>query len=250
MSWSHLQSNSAANASCTYTSNLSAGTKLIAVTTVFATTCPSVKDGANNSFTKLASVLMNNNSGKGEVALWAMDTPAGDVGTTPTITQGSGSSFTTLLIQEVSGLLAGNTSAMLDGTAGTSFAAASTSLACGTYGSAAANEYLVAVYGDDQTTGGVHPTAASGSATYTLDAANIASGSAECSAVAYGNSTGGTETCTFTLSSANSNDQGTIFVAFKLAGGAATPAPVSLVMVNRPAFIVSNSGWRGAGHSR
>ena len=39
-------------------------------------------------------------------------------------------------------------------------------------------------------------------------------------------------------------------VTLKGAASAVTPPPVSLVAVNRPALIVSNSGWRGAGHSR
>lgn len=256
MAWSRLQSASngagtGSTVSATYTSNLTSGTKLIAVVTVFATTASTVKDGAGNSFTKLASIGLNNSTaGNGELSLWAADTPAGDAGTTPAITAtpASATGFYAILIQEVSGLLAGNTSAMLDGTAGTSFASGSTSLACGTYSSAAAGEYLVALYGDDQNVDGIQPSACSGSAAYTLDANNIASH--EAAAVAYGNSTGGAETATFTIP-ASTNDQATILVAFRLAaGGPSSGPPASLAAVNRPALIVSNSGWRGAGHSR
>ena len=41
-----------------------------------------------------------------------------------------------------------------------------------------------------------------------------------------------------------------VMILVRETGAAAVPAPVSLVAVNRPALIVSNSGWRGAGHSR
>ena len=257
MAWSRLQSASngvgaGSAVSATYGSNLTSGSKLIAVVTVFATTTSTVKDGAGNSFTKLASVGLNNNTASnGELSLWAIDTPAGDAGTTPTITAtpASASGFYAILIQEVSGLLAGNTTAMLDGTAGTSFANSSTSLACGAYSSTAANEYLVALYGDDQNTDGTIPSSVSGSATYTLDASNL--GSHEAVAIAYGNSTGGAETATFTIP-ANTNDQGTILVAFKLAGGTVTSGPPlpQQYTGSRPAVVVTGSGWRTAQHRR
>jgi hypothetical protein len=230
VAWSVLQSNSngvgtGSTVSAAYTGNLTSGTKLIAVVTVYTTTTSTVKDGAGNSFTKLAAAALNNStSANGELSLWAMDTPAGDAGAQPTITATpvSATGFYAILIQEVSGLLAGNTSAMLDGTAGTSFANGSTSLACGAYSSAAAGEYLIALYGDDQNVDLIKPSSASGSTTYTLDASNIASH--EAAAAAYGNSTGGAETATFAIPS-STNDQGTILVAFKLASTGTDTSP-------------------------
>jgi hypothetical protein len=234
MAWSHLQSTGAASdtfSSVTYTSNVSSGTKLIAATTVFSGTVTAVKDGSGNSFTKLASIGLNNSTANGELALWAIDTPAGDVGTKPVIsptTTASGPAIA-MVIQEVSGLLAGNTSAMLDGTAATSFGTITTSgnAVCGTYSTHAASEYLVALYGDDENSNTVAATP-TGSTSYTLDAGSQQNNAIENCSVAYGNSTNGAETCTFGLTnSGTATDWGTVFVAFKLASAAAPAvAPV------------------------
>src|SRR5580704_16424705 len=129
MAWSVLQSastaatgNSGTQSATFTTANLSSGTKLIAAVACSANglTVSSVKDGAGNSFTSLATVSFNNAASNGQLSLWAIDTPAGDAGTKPTITATltASTTETSLLIQEVSGLLAGNTAAMLDGTAG------------------------------------------------------------------------------------------------------------------------------------
>src|SRR4249920_961861 len=126
MAWSVLQSKSFTNAgsgnvAVTFTTaNLSAGTKIVAWVAVSAsspqTVVSSVKDGALNTWTQLAVASDNTNDA---LYLFALDTPAGDVGTKPTITATIGSNFgASILVQEVSGLAAGNTSAMLDGTAG------------------------------------------------------------------------------------------------------------------------------------
>src|SRR5208282_1988458 len=109
MAWSLLQSVGATNGPpCTATfttANLTSGTKLIAAVAAdnsSAQTISSVKDGAGNSMTALGSVALTD--GFGVVALFAMDTPAGDAGTKPTITAtGSvaGGSMA-MLVQEVS----------------------------------------------------------------------------------------------------------------------------------------------------
>ena len=153
MSWSVLQSKShtaiaSATVAATFGTNLTSGTKLIAVvsTSGGSNADPSsVQDGSGNTFTKVASVTRAT-----ALNLWLgyLDTPAGDVGTTPTITAtvaGGGSDDASILVQEVSGLASGGA----DGTAGT----LAPQFGPGTYGppaypSAAANEYLVYAYGD------------------------------------------------------------------------------------------------------
>src|ERR1700756_4315979 len=106
MSWSVLQSASNAPntspASATYTSNLSSGSTLVAMGVVFggSVNTTTMKDGAGNSFVRIAEIAATpgNNT---IVNLWALNVPAGDVGTKPTITV-TGGSAAALLIQEVS----------------------------------------------------------------------------------------------------------------------------------------------------
>ena len=181
MAWSVLQSNSAqpdpgTGAVAYTTANLSAGTKLIAFICAGGGSNPEVtamKDGASNAMTKLGAVLLGGTAANGELSAWAMDTPAGDVGTKPTITptMAGGNQSLGIVIQEVSGLLAGNTTAMIDGTAATSSGSISSngSVACAAYSTTAAGEYLVALGGDDEasTLTWANPT---GSTTYTRDA--------------------------------------------------------------------------------
>jgi len=232
MAWSVLQSAGGASdtaPSATYTGNVSSGTKLIAAVTCFDATTTAVKDGALNSFTKLASVLLNNSTAAGELSLWAIDTPAGDVGTKPVITPTlSAGTVAGVVIQEVSGLLAGNTSAMLDGSAGTHFGsiASNGNVSCGTYSSAAANEYLVALYGDDEFSNNTAGTP-TGTATYTLDSGSQQANGIENCSLAYGNSGNGSETATFAITGVTAtSDVATILVAFQLAAGGAAPPPV------------------------
>lgn len=250
MGWSVLQSNGTATDSMptsAYSSNLTAGTKLIAVVTVGNGTTTAVQDNSSNAFTKIAAIGLNNNTGTGEISLWAVDTPAGDVGTKPTIsiTRGTNNGGNALVIQEVSGLAVGNTAAaMIDGTAVTSFGSG-TSGACGSYSTSAAGEYLVACIGTEETAAGA-VTGPTGSTTYTQDAHSQNNTGFATAIPAYGNSTGGAETATFTLPS---QSWGTIFAAFELS---ATSGP-SLGQRNMPqrvVTLVSNAGWRGAGHSR
>ena len=80
-----------------------------------------------------------------------MDTPAGNAGTKPTITATlTGTTYgSAILVQEISGLAAGNTlAAMIDGTAATTGNTGSTGPATtAAYSSTAANEYLVGLCG-------------------------------------------------------------------------------------------------------
>lgn len=214
MAWSVLQSASASadgtTVAATFTSNVQQGTKIIAILGRNSQVgTPTVKDGANNPWTFIRESL-NPGTGSG-VDLYALDTPRGDVGTKPTITvTGTGGTFGFgLVIQEVAGLLPGNTLAMVDGTPG---ALGGTTASTGnpTYSSSAENEYLIAVYGDFGT-GNTVVTAGG----WTPDPHNInTSTSANCM-VQYKNSTGGAETDGFT--SADTGGWGVIEIAFRLA---------------------------------
>jgi hypothetical protein len=245
VAWSRLQSTPAAigtgsNPAATFGTNLSSGTKLIAflsLSTSNATTPLStnatLKDGAGNTMTFLGGITTGS-FGPAFVAVYAMDTPAGDVGTKPTITATINASVndfgTALIVQEVSGLLAGNTTAMIDGSVATTFGTGTTATTAA-YSSTAANEYLVGVYGDPGNT--VTVSTPSG---YTADANNVASnGNAQC-CIFYKNSSNGAESASETLG-ASSTGWGTLLVAFKLAAaGPAFIAPKPLVVsqaVNR-----------------
>lgn len=168
-------------------------------------------------------------------ALYAMDVPAGDVGTAPTLTVTTNASANfspSMLIQEVSGLLPGNTTAMMDGTPGTSVGTASPT-PNPSYASTAAGEYLVCIYGDE----GVSVTFTDPSG-YTGDAHAVnASGNADID-VARKNSTGGTETGQYTLS--GSSVYGVILGAFKLA---AQPSPTRLEPSD-PYLLRFKPGWK------
>src|SRR5581483_4610183 len=185
------------------TANLTSGTKLIAAVSVgdngSGITVTGVSDGTN-AFTQVGFKSYANSDGG--VYLFALDTPAGDAGTKPTITAttasvtGSGAPIT---IQEVSGLLAGNTTAMLDGSPGTAAGSTGTSTTSPAYSTSAASEYLVAVYGDyeDAVTTWTNPagytgaTAGPGSAAAATGANTSNTSNLE---LAYKNSAGGAET--------------------------------------------------------
>ena len=243
MAWSLVQSNGNSASGVTslavqYASNVAAGNKLIASAVTSPGTISSVKDGAGNSFTQLATVT---NSGAPTVvtALFALDVPAGDVGTRPTITVTvSTSAGLALVIEEVSGLLAGNTTAMLDGTAGTATGTTSPT-ANPTYSSTALNEYLVTVFGDQG-----NNVTYTVPATFTDDAHSINTSFNADNSLAHKNSTNGAETAQYTL---NAGDEwATLMVAFKLAataGVSGTVQPRPTVPV--PRRVPARGAWRG-----
>lgn len=222
MAWARIQSafagSSASTVSATYGTALSSGTKLIAVTGSDggdAVLVSSVKDGAGNAMTQLA-VMNQAGNGNAQVQLWAMDTPAGDVGATPTITATWASSIDgSLLIQEVSGLLAGNTTAMIDGTAGTSNGSGGGNTTSPAYSSTAANEYLVACFSDNAFT----DTVTDPSSPWTSDASNPAGAGVVHAHLSYKNSSNGAESgAVFNYSNAGAH-YAELMVAFKLAAG-------------------------------
>ena len=250
MAWGFVQSNSGFTASngslaVSYTTaNVQAGNKLVVAVVLSAGTAQtvtSVKDGALNAFTQVAH-------GTGTVGgfctldVWAIDVPAGDIGTKPTITaQASASTDMSVLVQEWSGLAVGNTvAAMVDSTPGFITGDTNTTTGSPTYSSSVANELLFRFYGD---TGGPLTWTSPGPNT---DAKSINTSSNADIAVAYGNSSGGTETGSWGLSG-TATDWVVGLFAFKLApagGGAAGAAftlPVALPLLKRifgpaPAF--------------
>jgi hypothetical protein len=251
VAWSVLQSVSFSNSATTSypatftTANLSAGSKLICAVASDASsaqTITSVKDGAGNTMTSLASVTLSD--GTGIVALLAMDTPAGDVGTKPTITLTTGQSGSaSMLVQEVSGLLAGNTTAMIDGTAGTAAGSASGTTTNPTYSSNASNEYLIVIYGD----AGNGITWTAPSSPWTGDANGINTSFNNDVEIAYRNSTGTNETGQYSIN--GGVDYGIVLVAFKLPGGPVGP-PLVPLPGSRTVVVAGFAGQVGAGHSR
>jgi len=191
------------------TANVQRGNKIIAYVSVGATTAPavtSVKDAALNTWTQVG----NANQANARIYIFALDVPSEDVGTKPTLTAtSSGTPGLGIVIQEVSGLIAGNTTAMCDGAAA---ALTGTAASTGnpTYSTTQAGLYLVSAYGDF----GAGNTIVKASR-WTMDKnSNNASVDSNC-IVQYKNSTAGSETDGFT--SADTNGWAVAEVAFKLA---------------------------------
>jgi hypothetical protein len=99
VAWSVIQSAGSASTAAAFTkavtfstANLSSGTKIIALVAVSsfsgAASITSVKDGAGNALT----LIKSGSSGTGNIemtGLFALDTPAGDVGSKPRRCRGS-----------------------------------------------------------------------------------------------------------------------------------------------------------------
>lgn len=251
MSWSVLQSAShtaasSSTASVTLGSNCTSGSTLIATvcaTNSLGNATTSVKDGAGNSFVKIVNIPEA--SASGDLSLWALNTPAGDAGTTPTITATNGATcfHLAILVQEVSGIVTSSTSAgFTDGAAGTSTAnltpTSGATVGPPAYSTSAAGEYLAYVFGELD--GAAWTWTAPGG--YTADPNSINSTTTGDLAVAYKNSTGGTETGSWTIAPNSNLDQyALILVAFKLAPAAHT-ATASLTV--SPQFAASRARGR------
>lgn len=221
MAWSHIQSatNGADGASSIAkaftTANLTDGTKILAAVSAFAASTTSVHDGASNALVSMGAATVGNC----HLSLWAMDTPAGDVGIKPTITASApGAGAIGIVIQEIGGLLAGNTTAILDGTAAAATGTSSTP-ATPAYASAAAGEYLVSVYGDPETN----------TTTWTPPGSPWATDPGQNGTfitsvgISYKDSTGGTESDGYTIN--NSESWAILMVAFQLASTNPTSGP-------------------------
>lgn len=236
MAWARVQSKSATSPNAapnvTLASTPVTGNKIV-VSFSGSQSVTACKDGNGNALTLLASTTAN--SGQ-KTYLWAYDVPA---------TASKAFNFTissnvygSAVVQEISGLIAGNTTAMLDGTPGTlNGTVVSGNITTGTpsYTSTAANEYLIAVMGD----WGDNATAATPSG-YTLDANSVnTSGNANC-VVAYKNSTGGADGQGWTETNSGQDQWGIISGAIQLpAGGVASPT--SPVVVGQA--VQRAGGW-------
>jgi len=245
MAWSVLQSVSTvnsggANVAATFTTaNLTSGSKVIcwlcADTSTGGTAGFTAVSDGTNALSKLGAFF--DTGGTLEADLWVMDTPAGDAGTKPTITATWNTGLATsygfvMLLQEVTGLAAGNTTAILDGAAIGAASGNSASAASGAYSSGAASEYLTAAYFDP----GTGVTIATPPSGYTADPHNVSGQSSADLSVYYKNSSAGAESATFGLS--GSGQWEVLLTAFKLASGPAfIPAPARAAgqAVNRAA---------------
>jgi hypothetical protein len=232
MAWSWLQSTSASTASGTTlattftTANLTAASKMVCVVATSAgvvETTNSVAATGSVAFTKLATIS-GSTGGNIELTLWVLDTTAGLQGTKPTVTATfSAATGASILVQEVSGLTAGNTSAILDGTAGTVQQTTAATQAQPSYSSTASNEYLVACFGD---TGGPETYTVPGA--YTADTGGVNNNADADIVIAYKNSTNGAESGTWSFSGTFSG-AAYIVVAIKVpaaAGAGASPQAV------------------------
>ena len=161
-------------------------------------------------------------TGSGTVSVWALNTPAGDVNGTPVITatSSSGTPEWSILIQEVQGLATGTTlAALVDGTPG-SVNGTTSPLSPTTTTTLGANQYLLGIYGDNGN--GATFTKPSN---LTLDTNSINTSSTGDCGVAYGNTAGGGEVGSWTIT--GTIEGGAILLAFKLAAGG-TSATVTM----------------------
>jgi len=247
VAWSRVQSASTAasvsavgSVSTSYATNLTSGTTLLAACSVATQTGTSTEVGSvsdNNGHTfslvgrKFTTPLV-------DVSLWLLNTPSGDAGSKPKITAtlSSGTGNMALLIQEVSGL-----SGSVDGTLGTLAGSGTGTTGSPTYSSSASNEYLVSVYGDD---GG--PVTYTKPAALTADANSLNTQTYADLALAYGNSTGGTEAGSWSLTG-SSAEWSVLLVAFDLTGGSTVSGSVSSLALAAPAgTVVASSTVSGS----
>lgn len=217
MAWARVQSKSGSTSSgqtvtVTVTTTPVTGNKIIVsvanVSSVVPT--PTCKDGASTALTQAA--ISSNATGLESTVVLFYDVPA-----TPqsafTVTGHGTSDQISVVVQEISGLLAGNTTACLDSTWGTK-TGSTTATGSPTYTSTAANEYLLTVFGDFGS--GATATQPAG---YTLDANPInASTFADC-CPAYKNSANGSEASSWTYTPTTGDQWALITGAFKLSGG-------------------------------
>jgi hypothetical protein len=270
VAWSILQSASAQAPggttyfpAVTFGTNLSSGSKIICIIAIVAAVPAGINqvgDGASGGGNQLTSIADFNSAGTGpSIVIYAMDTPSGDVGTKPTITASLvNKSDTTMLIQEVTGLAAG-VSGIIDGTPGTNgpHSPPAASMGPPSYASSASGELLYYLYADDEGQQAT-PTNAwtwTAPAGYTADPNSLnAQGTIAAFinnlAVAYKNSTNGTETGAYSATPATGAAiYGQLMVAVKLAGvsavsGQLQPLPTFPVPRRRPARGV-RGGIRG-----
>jgi len=233
VAWSRLQSKSAAastsSVAVTMGTALSSGSKLVAFVGFAQPAVASGVSDGTNSFSQILAFA----SGNQKTYIYVLDTPAGDVGTTPTITATSTGTANgnALLVMELSGLTTGTTAgACLDGTAGTGGGSNQSpgSYTVPAYSSTALNEFLVAVWSDNGDTTGVPLTATPSG--FTNDANSISNNGADDLSVVYKNSTNGAEGGgTWTAGGTHNFDLAQYIVAFKIAAAAAASIPPQFI---------------------
>lgn len=230
MAWARVQSAGAvatgvATLSVTFTTqNVSSSNKYVVqagCSIAGSPTISSVKDGTNS----LTSSGLPQNTTSSAMDLFFLDIPAGSNGTKPTLIETpSLTADCSMTIQEISGLVTGNTVATaIDGTVrgNKTDTAAHASLAPSVaYSSSAVNEYLVVAYADNG------PALTDTVTGYTIDANSTNASALNNSILAYKNSTNGTETATVTFTSTTFSD-GIVVCAFNLASSGALTAALS-----------------------
>lgn len=177
---------------------------------------PTAKDSNNNSLTLLKTTT--NATNDLFTFLFAYDVPV-----TPSATVNvavTPAKVLSAVMQEVSGLLAGNTTAMLDGAGGSTASGGASKTGTGaltspTYSSTASGEYLFTTFSDF----GNNATAAA-PAGFTIDPNAINTNANANCVVATGTSTGGAESSAWSLTTNSGSDFYCVTtVAFKLAAG-------------------------------
>lgn len=230
VNWGVLQSvmgasSTATTCTATYTSNLSSGSKLIAVVTedintTFYPTSVALNDTNATALVRVANVALPSTTGG--VSVWVVDTPADAVGTKPIVTATLSGNFGSIVgILEVAGLATGTTAAaVIDGTYGTNTGTA-TPATSGAYSDAIAGEMLLAVAGDPGDNSTYTLTG------YTTSIQSTANTAAQL-AVGWKASAGTSES--FSWAQSASGDWGTILFAFKPAAGSPAVAMASSVV--------------------
>jgi hypothetical protein len=238
VAWLWLQSASAVpsagtSASVAFsTANLSSGSTVVATAAISALTGSGITGISmtcgGTSMVAIKSVTSGSGGSECVTVLFALNTPAGQVGTKPTVTVSwTNNGEAAILAQEVSGLATGATlAALADGTPGGTTGTGGASASCGTYSSSVTGEYLVAIYGDN---GGTANYTIPGG--YSADTHNVTGNNSRANiGIAYKNSTGGAESATYTLAG-SPGQWATNFVAFKVTAPTAVTSRPSAMAV-------------------
>jgi hypothetical protein len=238
VAWARVQSknnNVAASTTLTitFTGTPVTGNKIaVFVTCVNGTTVSTVKDGNLVSLTQGASAV---NATNVACYVYFYDVPA-TPSTTFTVTA-SGSSNLAGDALELSGLLAGNTTACIDGACGT--LSGTTTPAAPTYSSTLAGEFLFTYFGDWGNTATC--TVPSG---LTLDTNSINTSANANACVGYGNTSGGSDPTSWSYTTTG-NQWAAFTGAFKLAaGGGAEPTWRLPTYILLPLVARAQEAWR------
>jgi hypothetical protein len=235
---------------------MTSGTTMIAAVSTGVNpteTVTGVADNLGNNFVQLLQTPFN---AFGTLSLWALNTPAAQVGAKPTITatKSSNGYGMMMLVQEVPSIATGTTIATLcDGTPlYNQSATASFTTVDVPYSSTVSGEYTVSIYGDD----GNANSGIGISSPWTADPNSKGSGDAVSSGpsggtapnaigIAYKNSVGGSESPNkWTIS--NVEDWNQICVSFKLPGGPVTVTGVVAMSATTTLTATAPSNIAGA----